>query len=62
MVDVVTELAREGALSEFLYVDDLVVVSETIEGLRNMFLRWKEAFESKGLKLEGWENQDDGLW
>ena len=33
VVDVVTEFAREGALSE-LYADDLVLMSETIEGLR----------------------------
>ena len=37
-VDVVTEFARERALSEWLYGDDLVLMSETIEGLRNMFL------------------------
>ena len=35
MVDVVTEFAREGALSELLYADDLVQISETIDGLRN---------------------------
>ena len=35
VVDVVTEFAREGALSELLYADDLVLMSETIEGLRN---------------------------
>ena len=34
-----------------LYADDLVLMSETIEGLRNKFLKWKEAFESKGLKV-----------
>ena len=33
VIDVVTELAREVALSELLYVDDLVLMSETIEGL-----------------------------
>ena len=38
VVDVVTEFARKCALSE------------TIEGLRIRFMRWKEAFESKGLK------------
>ena len=27
-------------------------MSETIEGLRNMFLRWKEAFECDGLKVD----------
>ena len=40
----------EGGLSELLYVDILVLMSETIEGLRNKFLEWKEAFESKGMK------------
>ena len=50
MVDLVTESSREGALSELLHADDLVLMSETIEGLENKFLKWKEAFESKGLK------------
>ena len=51
VVDVVTEFASKGAQSELLYVDDIVLMSETIKGLRNKFLEWKEAFESKGLKL-----------
>ena len=51
MVDVVTQFAREGVLSELLYADDLVLMSETIEAHRNKFLKWKEAFESKGLKV-----------
>ena len=38
-------------LDELLYADDLVLTSETIEGLRNKFYRWKEASESKGLKV-----------
>ena len=38
-----------GALIELLYAGDLILMSETIEGLWNMFLRWKMAFESKGL-------------
>ena len=46
VVDVVTVFAREGALSELLCVDNLVLMSETIEGVRNKFLKWKEAFES----------------
>ena len=50
MVVDVTEFVREGALSELLYTDDLVLMNEPIEGLRNTFLKWKEAFESKGLK------------
>ena len=31
MVDVVTEFAREVALSQLLYVDDLVLMSENID-------------------------------
>ena len=51
MVDVVTEFAREGVLSELLYADNLVLMSEIIEGFDNKFLNWMEAFESKGLKV-----------
>ena len=51
VVDVVTEFARVAALSELLYADDLVLMSETFVGLRNMFLKWKEGFYSKGFKV-----------
>ena len=51
VVDVVTEFAREGALSELLYADDIVLISVTIEGLRNKFSKLTEAFDSKGLKV-----------
>ena len=47
----VTEFVREGALSELLYVDDLFLLSKTIEGLRDKFLQSMKAFESKGLKV-----------
>ena len=50
--DEVTEFAKEGSLSGLLYADYLVLMSETIVALRNKFLKWKEAFESKGLKAE----------
>ena len=40
----------EGALSELLYADDLVLMSETIEGPRDKSIKWKEVFESMGLK------------
>ena len=57
MVDVVTAFARDGALSELLYADDLFLMSETVEGLIKKFLQWKEAFESKGLKVNLGINQ-----
>ena len=46
VVDVVIEITREGALSELLYANNLVLMSEIILGLSGMFLEWKEAFES----------------
>jgi len=48
VADVVTESVRNGLMSEMLYADDLVLTSETMEGLREKFWKWKEAFESKG--------------
>ena len=51
VIDALTEFVRQSAVSELFYADDLVLMSDTIEGLRNKFLRWKEAFESKGLKV-----------
>ena len=51
VVDVVTKFASVDVLSELLYADDLVLTSETIMGLWNKFLKWKEASESKGLKV-----------
>ena len=47
-VDVVTALAIEGVLSELLYTEDLVLMSETFKGLGNKLLKLVEAFESKG--------------
>ena len=38
-------------MNEILYVDDLVLMSESIENLKEKFLKWKETFESKKLKV-----------
>ena len=38
-------------MSEILYADDLVIIRETMEGLRQKFQKWKEAFESKGMEV-----------
>ena len=37
----VNEFARVDALCELLYADDLVLMIEIIEGLRNKFIKWK---------------------
>ena len=51
VIDVVMESVRSGLLSEMLYACDLVLMSKTMEGLRQKFKKWKEAFESQGLKV-----------
>ena len=52
VVDVVTELPRKSASSKSSYVDEIVLMSETIKGLRNKSTRRKEVFESKSLKVK----------
>ena len=51
VVDVVTENARERLLNEILYADDLVLMSESLEDLRERFQRWRKALVGKGLKV-----------
>ena len=41
VVDVVTEFARESVLSELLYADDFVMMSEMIEEFWNKFIKSK---------------------
>ena len=47
VVDVVTEHATEGLLNEILYADGLVLISESLEDLRERFQRWRSALEDK---------------
>ena len=51
VVDVVIEHAIEGLLNEILYADDLVLMSESLEDLRERFQSWRRALEGKGLKV-----------
>ena len=39
VVNVVTENAREGLMKEVWYANDLVLISETMEGLKERFLK-----------------------
>ena len=48
---VLSEDGRKGVLFELLYADDLVLMAETVEELEAQFIRWKAAFEEKGLKI-----------
>ena len=47
VVDDITKFAREGVLSELLHADDLVLMSETIKGLRETFLKWKDVLRAR---------------
>ena len=50
-VDVISGNAREALINEILYADDLILISESIKNLIKKFLKWKETFESKKLKV-----------
>ena len=42
---------REGLPWELLYADDLVLMAESVEDLKEKVLRWKDCMEVKGLKV-----------
>ena len=43
--------ARESLMYKILHADVLVLMSESMGNLREKFLKWNEAFESKKLKI-----------
>ena len=51
VVDEVTKNARKGWMKQILYADDLVLMRETMEELRENFDESKEAFKSKGMRV-----------
>ena len=51
LAEIIFENAREGLMNEILYASDLVLMSDSIENLKKKCLKWKEAFESKGLMV-----------
>ena len=51
VVDIITENARRGVVNELLYENGLVLMSETMEDLKERFWNRKTALESKGLKV-----------
>ena len=51
VIDEVTKNARKGWIKQILYADDLVLMGETMEELRENFDNWKNAFESKGMRV-----------
>ena len=50
-MEVATQKARESLPWELLYADNLVLVTQSIEELREKVQQWKTCMESKGLKM-----------
>ena len=46
-----TKLTRGDGPWELLYADDLVLTAESKEEVTDMFNRWKEGMEQRGLKI-----------
>ena len=49
---IATEDARLGLMDEILYADDLVLTNKVIKNLQKKSLKWKMAFERKGMKVK----------
>ena len=44
-------MCRPVLLNEILYADDLVLMSESTDDLRERFQKWRSALEGKALKV-----------
>ena len=51
VVDIITKNARRGMVNKLPYADSLVLLSETMVDLKESFWNWKDALETKGLKV-----------
>ena len=51
VMEVLSQNVKEGLPWELLYADDLVLIAESIDELREKMKAWKECMESKGLKV-----------
>ena len=51
VVDVVMNEIKDGLLQDILYVDDIVLIAETMAELQEIFYGWTSALESKRLKV-----------
>ena len=47
-VDAISENEREGLMNEILYADDLVLISKSMENLKEKFLKWKRRLKARG--------------
>ena len=62
VVDVVLESVRNGLMYEMLYADDLVLISETIEGREGEDLEIEGGVQEQGAEGEPLENESGSEW
>ena len=46
---------------ELLYADDLILMAESEERLRDKIVKWKSGLEAKGLKMNTGKTKDEWL-
>ena len=62
VVDVVTESVRNSLMSEMMCADDLVLMCETMEGLREKVLQMEGGIREQGAEGEPRENKRGSEW
>ena len=51
VMEMISRELRAGLPLELLYADDLILMAEREEGLRDKIVKWKSGLEAKGLKM-----------
>ena len=51
VMEVLAQSVKEGLPWELLYADDLVLIAESMEGLKEKMKKWKDCMEAKGLRV-----------
>jgi len=51
IISITTKIPEQGIYVELLYADDLILIAESEESLRDKIVKWKSGLEAKGLKM-----------
>ena len=51
VMEMISRELRAGLPLELLYADDLILMAESEESLRDKIVKWKSGLEAKGLKM-----------
>ena len=56
-MEMISRELRAGLPLELLYADDLILMAESEESLRDKIVKWKSVLEAKGLKMNTGKNE-----